>query len=220
VQVSGRFSESTIVPLATATQHGRMSAADKARLDGLATITSVATPLTLVAGALDIQQASAALEGSMSAADKAILDLLAVKDYAIAYHNTTQSIASGSATAVALNTEQADGAGFHDNATNNSRLTVPAGKGGLYLVGGAIRFNTAAAGTRRYLGLRANGTTTLGEFEQPATASFPTCFGAVVVFLSATEYVEMLAFQDSGGAVNLINSTNAWPKFWLVRLSG
>jgi hypothetical protein len=164
--------------------------------------------------------ATASLAGALSAADKAILDLLATKDYAIAYHNTTQSIASGSATAVALNTEQADGAGFHDNATNNSRLTVPAGKGGLYLVGGAIRFNTAAAGTRRYLGLRANGTTVLGEFEQPATASFPTCFGAVVVFLSATEYVEMLAFQDSGGAVNLINSTNAWPKFWLVRLSG
>jgi hypothetical protein len=218
--VSGRFSESTIVPLATATQHGRLSAADFAKLAATPTITTIASPLTLTGGTLTEQAASATLNGYLASADYSALQLLAVKDYAIAYHNTTQSIASASATAVALNTEQADAAGFHDNATNNSRLTIPAGKGGLYLVGGAIRFNTAAAGTRRYLGLRANGTTTLGEFEQPATASFPTCFGAVVVFLSATEYVEMLAFQDSGGAVNLINSTNAWPKFWLVRLSG
>lgn len=201
-----------------------VSAAHRGLMPKLGAATATRAGLTIAGyggdAAIGMGAATTALAGALSAADKAKLDLLAVKDYCIAYHNTTQSLTSGATTAVALNAEQADAAGFHDNATNNSRLTVPAGKGGLYLVAGAIRFNTAAGGTRRYLGLRVNGTTTLGEFEQPATASFPTCFGAVVVFLSATEYVEMLAFQDSGGAVNLINATNAWPKFWLVRLSG
>lgn len=57
---------------ATPSSPGSMSAADKAKLDALAAgvaIGSVATPLTLAAGVLDIQQASATLEGSLSAAD-------------------------------------------------------------------------------------------------------------------------------------------------------
>lgn len=60
--------------LARGDRRGNLSAADKRKLDSLATVTSVATPLTLVSGVLDIQAATAALEGSMSAADKAKLD--------------------------------------------------------------------------------------------------------------------------------------------------
>jgi hypothetical protein len=74
--MSGRFSESRREQLATATAHGLLSAADKAKLDAQAVVTTVAAPLTLVAGALDIQAATASLEGSMSAADKARLDSL------------------------------------------------------------------------------------------------------------------------------------------------
>lgn len=59
--------------LATPRRRGAMSKEDKARLDGLATITTVATPLTLTSGTLDIQQASATLEGSMSAAQYALV---------------------------------------------------------------------------------------------------------------------------------------------------
>lgn len=55
-------------------RRGNMSAADKRKLDGLAAIASVAAPLTLASGVLDIQAATAALEGSLSAVDKAKLD--------------------------------------------------------------------------------------------------------------------------------------------------
>lgn len=58
-------------------RRGNMSAADKRKLDGLAAIASVAAPLTLASGVLDIQAATAALEGSLSAADKAKLDGIA-----------------------------------------------------------------------------------------------------------------------------------------------
>lgn len=47
-----------------------------------------------------------------------------VKDKASVYHNTTQSIANGTETVLAFNAEDFDTGGWHDNATNNSRITV------------------------------------------------------------------------------------------------
>lgn len=55
--------------VATSRRAGQMSATDKVKLDALPTVTSVASPLTLVAGVLDVQPSSGTLEGSMSSAD-------------------------------------------------------------------------------------------------------------------------------------------------------
>lgn len=52
-----------------------------------------------------------------------------------AYHNAVQT---GSAGVRSLNSEDFDTDGYHDNATNNSRITIPAGLGGYYLVRGFV----------------------------------------------------------------------------------
>jgi hypothetical protein len=46
--------------------------------------------------------------------------------YALVYHNTTTALSAGATTQLAWNSEVADTSAFHDNVTNNSRLTVPA----------------------------------------------------------------------------------------------
>jgi hypothetical protein len=58
-----------------------------------------------------------------------------------AYHNTTEARNNQ---ALSLNSEDFDTDAYHDNATNNSRLTVPSGLGGTYLYIGNAAHNAAS----------------------------------------------------------------------------
>lgn len=67
------------------------------------------------------------------------------------------------ATAVAFDAEDFDTDGFHDNATNNTRLTIPAGKGIRYVeLYGCVEGNLDANDTFRTLLIKQNGTTDVG----------------------------------------------------------
>jgi hypothetical protein len=66
----------------------------------------------------------------------------------VSLNGATQLISSGATLTVAWNQEFYDTDGFHDNSTNNSRITIPAGKGGKYLVGANIMWQDAANNTR------------------------------------------------------------------------
>lgn len=69
-------------------------------------------------------------------------------------HSTTQSRATN--TALIFDQEDYDDAAFHDTVTNNSRLTVPSGLAGRYIVGA---FAKSAAGASQVYGvyLQKNG---------------------------------------------------------------
>lgn len=63
----------------------------------------------------------------------------------------------GVETNVAFATEVFDTDGFHDNVTNNSRLTVPSGLGGKYLVSFSIFLGAGTTNSSRDMGIRKNG---------------------------------------------------------------
>lgn len=65
-----------------------------------------------------------------------------------AYNNTTQSINDSTTTALALNAEDFDVGALHDNASNNTRMTIPVGGDGLYWVRGRASFAANATGIR------------------------------------------------------------------------
>src|SRR5687768_14942813 len=77
-----------------------------------------------------------------------------------AYRAGTQTLATATATAVNLATEEYDSDAFHDNATNNTRFTVPSGKAGKYALKGKVMFGADANG-ERVIWFRLNGTTTI-----------------------------------------------------------
>lgn len=95
---------------------------------------------------------------------------------------------------IALNNELRDDGGFHDNVTNNSRMTVPSGGDGWYLVKAQVGFDTTT-GTRRVEILK-NGATLL------ARARVITGQGEVetssLVYLVATDYVQMQTVVSAG----------------------
>lgn len=129
-----------------------------------------------------------------------------------AYHNATQSIASGTLTFLILNSERYDeesGAAstIHSTVTNNSRITpVVAGE---YSVDGCVQFAAqATAAGYRGLFLVVNGTTYIGGCYIPAVAAFNSVPIPISVhrkwkFNGTTDYVQMYVIHTAGVALNI-----------------
>jgi hypothetical protein len=140
---------------------------------------------------------------------------------AFAYSNASQSIANATNTAIALQAENFDTNSFHDDTTNNSRMTIPAGKGGKYLVQGALLWQNGTSGART-LGFFKNGSQVALWDVTPVSATTWSFACSMAMDLVATDYVELYAVQQSGGAVNVYGSNigNGTSTFFSVSLLG
>jgi hypothetical protein len=140
---------------------------------------------------------------------------------AVAFHNADQSLSSGSETALALNSETKDSNAFHDPVTNNTRLTVPSGLGGVYYVAAyvpwATGFTSSASTAPASATIRQNGTTRLAEDNNPVNnnAGHNSIFAVRQPWwigdLVAGDYVEILAWHSDGGARSVGGRTGSDP---------
>ena len=121
---------------------------------------------------------------------------------ALVTKSTGQSLTSGTAATLTWNTESFDTNGFHDNSTNNSRLTVPTGYGGKYYWTTTVGFGIAAATGNKTVVIRKNGTDIFyTEYAPSAEVDFTNLSG--VISMNAGDYLEVRARQTSGGAVTV-----------------
>lgn len=114
----------------------------------------------------------------------------------------SQSIATSTETAIAFTAEDFDTDAFHDNTTNNSRLTVPTGKDGKYIIVATANFAANATG-RRTLILKKNGTSFAQIEWGNASTNIPYMNLTAINTLAATDYIEAFVFQTSGGNLNI-----------------
>ena len=113
-----------------------------------------------------------------------------------------QSIPSGTSTAIEFDTELSNDAGLW-SASANTRFTFTAATAGKYLFTGSLRFAGAAGGVRS-VSVRVNGTTDLAVSSIPVDSSSDTAGNAVGFRdMVAGDYVELRAFQNSGGSINV-----------------
>lgn len=127
----------------------------------------------------------------------------ATQPRASAYNNTTQSINSGSDTALTFNSEDWDVGSMHSTSANTSRITVPTGGDGLYVVT-AQTLCENASDYSCVLKLKKNGTTEFGSGDSRPSASLNGSAKATAwVTLAAADYVEVLVNQNSGSARNV-----------------
>lgn len=97
--------------------------------------------------------------------------------------------------------EQWDTSAFHDGGTG-TRITIPAGKGGYYLVNFGVGWD-ANANNRRVANILKNNTDNLFSVETTSgTTYYPSLYGSYVVSLAAADYIEVQVYQDSGGTIN------------------
>lgn len=122
-----------------------------------------------------------------------------------AYHNAAQSINDATLTALNLNTESYDQGSLHDTAVNNPRITIPTDGAGIWILGGQIHYAANAAGARAALIYR-NGVTQ-ESYAQATNAGAADVVGVVTiaaVSAAAADYFELVALQNSGGALNTV----------------
>jgi hypothetical protein len=120
-----------------------------------------------------------------------------------------QSLANVTLTAVTFDgTDILDTDSFHNPASNNSRMTIPAGLGGKYLIQATIQFASNTTGGRE-LQIYKNGTTVLQYVTTDAEGSLTMAISGTYS-LVATDYVEIRAYQSSGGALDIWASNSGY----------
>jgi hypothetical protein len=134
------------------------------------------------------------------------------------YNNADQSIANNTAVTLAFNSERFDTDAFHDTSTNNSRFTIPTGKGGYYNISASVSYQSDNNGARA-LHIYKNGTTSL------VNTQVGVAFGATTglsisknVYLADADYIEVIVYQSSGSTLNALYSGDNSPEFTLARL--
>jgi hypothetical protein len=122
------------------------------------------------------------------------------------YLQTSQTISNNTDTFIGWDTESFDTDGYHDNATNNSRFTVPTGKAGKYLFTGTIQFQGNSTGTRT-VAIAKNGATggsRLAIYEvAPSNATQINLNFSFVANLAVADYLGVYVAQTSGGSLSV-----------------
>lgn len=107
-------------------------------------------------------------------------------------------------TAVAFTLEDWDTDNMHSTSTNTSRITATTA--GIYQIHGIGQWAANATG-QRFVGLSKNGSVTPNEGRvggvAPAGTTVPALGITNDVSLSATNWVELMVFQDTGAALNI-----------------
>ena len=135
-------------------------------------------------------------------------------------HNVNQSIPASTIQPLAFNTEHSDSNGMHDTTTNNSRVTIPSGAAGIYLVGGAVRWANPVIATSLILQIRVTNTgNTFAESTLNVGAGVGAgMFAFGVVALNVSDYLEFVVTHFDSGALNINSAANVSPNFFGFRI--
>jgi hypothetical protein len=114
------------------------------------------------------------------------------------FKTAAQAVANGTEVNLTFDAESIDTNNFHSNTTNNTRLTVPTGYAGKYLINGTIAYAANATGQRRvYIFVNGSLVALTSSVSAGGATTFWTQISSVRN-LSAGDYVELRAYQESG----------------------
>jgi len=133
---------------------------------------------------------------------------------------TLHALTNAAFTSIQFQSEDYDTVSGHDNVTNNSRYTCQVA--GLYVFTGKVAFAANATG-QRAMQWALNGTAVSGSQDSwPAVAAVERQFVATTyeAVLAVNDYVELQAFQDSGGSLNTSVATAGTQSLMTARWVG
>jgi len=131
-------------------------------------------------------------------------------------HSANQSIANNTPTVLTFDTEGYDTDGIYD-AGSPTRLTCQTA--GKYLIFALATFAyNAATGKRHIIRLKLNNTTEIGSAEGVSGGGNPGLTAVTTYNLSVGDYVEVTAYQDTGGALNIVSEGLYSPAFMMQRI--
>jgi hypothetical protein len=121
-------------------------------------------------------------------------------------HSATISTSNDTWTIMPMDTEAFDTDNFHSTTTNNSRITIPSGLAGKYLIICRLRWDQNATGARN-TGVYKNGSLINWVNYAPTPTwggggSWPSTPWISIQNLSVGDYLEAAGMQQSGGTLN------------------
>ena len=139
-----------------------------------------------------------------------------------AFMNANQTVSHNSATKLQFNTEINDSDSAYDH-TSNYRFTVPSGKGGLYMIGYAIKPNSNAETSECLVKIYVNGSDSTANKSQvlqyndanKQNYSLNMSAGSLIQ-LAASDYVEVYAsiYTQGGPSGTLSFRGDSYLKSW------
>jgi hypothetical protein len=134
------------------------------------------------------------------------------------WKSANQSTSNVTQTPINFNNEDFDTSGFHDNVTNNDRVTIPTGLGGKYLVTTKIDFAANATG-QRVLYHFINGVLVNLALSPVNSSVNGSSFELSGVYnLSAGNFIQMQVYQDSGGSLNVLGAAQYYTNMQVMYL--
>lgn len=145
------------------------------------------------------------------------LDSMGDASAARVFHNSVTVVSTGVFTALPLDGEDFDTENYHDNSTNNSRATAP--RDGIYTISARVRWEGSSTGVRT-LQIRRGGVDSIARVQEPGppAAEFPQTLAIASFRLLLGDYVELLAFQNSGGNLNIESTLDDSPVLDIARI--
>ena len=127
-----------------------------------------------------------------------------------------QSIPNNTLTAVNFNSERYDDDNYHDNAVNNTRLTVPFS--GRVAIGCNIAFQTSGVGIR-IVAIRLNLAASIVQVNVNAVSGAETFINPSADYpVAPNDFFEVVVLQTSGVNLNVVVAGNRSPEFWIKRI--
>lgn len=124
------------------------------------------------------------------------------------YKTGSQSTATNTNVEITWDSEQVDVGGFHDNVTNNGRITIPSGRAGKYLFIAQISWAaTSTTGYRRHY-IYKNGSSIASALQpgMSGTSTEQTLITSLVDTAAVGDYYQVFAFQNTGSALLVENA--------------
>lgn len=147
--------------------------------------------------------------------DERVLVNSAAPSGTFVYSSSSQSIGNATVTEVQFGAEQYDDENNHDTVTNNQRIYVPNNARRARFTA-QVEFQTNTTGFR-YILISKNGGTTAPFPVSSTNATTTATYGTYVqvdsgvINVTPGDYYSIKAFQNSGGALNILNTpTGTW----------
>lgn len=122
------------------------------------------------------------------------------------------TLANNTTVTLTWDQEVLDSDAYHSTATNTSRITIPAGKAGKYLVTSKVQYTSNSSG-RRIVKIKKNGSD-LWDFESADPGSSELQLqGVAIIDLIVGDYVETTAWQNSGSSLSAQNGNTQYSAF-------
>ena len=120
------------------------------------------------------------------------------------YLGSNQSLSHNTITTITWGSEYWDSDSFHSTSTNTSRITIPAGLGGIYQINAALTYASSTVGGRD-LYIYINGASYVGYQSIDGQDDVPPGLNASMIYsFNAGDYVEIRGYQNSGGNLNVL----------------